>query len=107
MAVGKKTGGGTRKGVPNKSTADVKALASQYAPSAMAELGRLSVQAESEPARVAACKEILDRAYGKSPQAITGADGGPVQIQKIERVIVDPANRNPARLPPASGAGEI
>jgi hypothetical protein len=36
----------------------------------MRELARLSVEAESEAARVAASKEILDRAYGKAHQSI-------------------------------------
>ena len=26
----------------------------------------------------------------KTEQALTGADGGPVQVQRIERVVVDP-----------------
>ena len=29
----------------------------------------------------AATKELFDRLWGKAPQAITGEDGGPVQIQ--------------------------
>lgn len=29
---------------------------------------------------VAAVKELFDRAFGKAPQAITGADGGPLQV---------------------------
>jgi hypothetical protein len=33
----------------------------------MAELARLATHAESESARIAAGKEILDRAYGKAP----------------------------------------
>lgn len=38
----------------------------------------------SDQAKVAAVKEILDRAHGKSPQALTGEDGeGPVK-QVIE-----------------------
>lgn len=65
--------GGRKKGTPNKATADVKALARQYAPAALKELARLSIEAESEQARVSACREILDRAYGKAPQAIEGS----------------------------------
>jgi len=72
--------GGRQKGTPNKVTSDVKALAQQYAPAALKELGRLCTEAGDEKARVSAIKEILDRAYGKSPQAITGEGGGPVQI---------------------------
>ena len=56
--------GGRQKGTPNKARAEVKVLAQKYAPAAIEELGRLSTEAESEIARVAAGKEILDRAYG-------------------------------------------
>lgn len=80
--------GGRVKGIPNKATADVRALASQYGPEAIEELARLATQAESEAARVSAIKELLDRAYGKSPQPLTGQDAtGPVEI-KITRQIV-------------------
>lgn len=76
MALGKKTGGRT-KGVPNKATAEVKALALQYTPAAIRELARLSKKAKSEQARVAACREIIDRAVGRPPQAIdlSNSDG--------------------------------
>jgi len=73
MAHGVKTGG-RQKGTPNKATADVKALARKYTDAAIKELARLSTKAESEAARVAAIKELLDRAYGKSPQAVVGSD---------------------------------
>jgi hypothetical protein len=53
-------------GSPNKSTATVKALAQKHGPQAIAELARLASAAASEQARVAAIKELLDRAYGKS-----------------------------------------
>ena len=81
MAKGVKTGG-RRAGTPNRATADVKALASQYAEDAFAELARLAQKAQSEAARVAAIKELLDRAYGKSKQQteVTGPDNGPVSI---------------------------
>ena len=62
--------GGRQKGTPNKATAEVKVLAQKYAPAAIEELGRLSTGAESEAARVAASKEILDRAYGKPMQPV-------------------------------------
>lgn len=38
---------------------------------------------------LSALRELGDRLDGKPAQAITGADGGPLQIEKIERVIVD------------------
>lgn len=80
MATGVKTGGRV-KGTPNKATADVKAMAMQYAPAAMKELARLCVEAESEPARVAAIKEIMDRAYGKARQPLVGDDASdPIRV---------------------------
>lgn len=80
MAKGTKTGG-RKPGSQNKVTADVKALAQKHAPAALAELARIALKGESEATRVAASKEILDRAYGKSPQALTGEGGGPIQHQ--------------------------
>ena len=70
---------GRPKGSKNKATRDIKALAGKYAPDALKELARLAEKAKSEQARVAACKEILDRAYGRPAQAITGDGGGPVR----------------------------
>lgn len=67
----KTSGQGRPKGALNKATADVKKLAGKYAPAAMKELGRLAAKAESEAARVSAIKELLDRAYGKAPVAVT------------------------------------
>jgi ferritin-like protein len=69
MSLGKKTGGRVA-GTPNKSTAAIKELGGQYGPEALAELARLATNADSEQARVSACKELLDRAYGKAPQYI-------------------------------------
>lgn len=80
---GSRPGAGRKKGALNKATADVKALARKYAPSVIAELARLATGAESEQARVAAGKEILDRAYGKAPQALTGPDGGSLVIEVV------------------------
>lgn len=52
-----------------KVVADVRDLARQQSPAAFKELGRLALKAKSEPARLAAIREILDRAYGKAPPA--------------------------------------
>ena len=71
-----KTHGGSRKGAGrpqgalNKVTREVREIAADYGPAAIEELARLSVKAESELTRIAACKEILDRAYGKPAQAV-------------------------------------
>lgn len=69
-------GKGRPKGAINKITADVRALAQEYGPKALKVLGKIMEDDEQPaPARVSAAKELLDRAYGKSPQPITDTDG--------------------------------
>lgn len=79
--------GGRKKGVPNKATADIKALAQQHGPEAIATLVKI-MSAEEQPAaaRVSAVKELLERGYGKvsQPTEITGADGGPIETRSID-----------------------
>jgi len=53
-----------------KKSKDAKALALDYAPAALAELARLATSADSESARVAAIRELLDRGFGKARQAV-------------------------------------
>lgn len=68
-------GKGRPKGSVNKATADVRALASQYGEAAIKTLAEIMGDtAQPAPARVSAAKEILDRAYGKSPQPISTGD---------------------------------
>ena len=76
MAKGRKTGGRVA-GVPNKATRELKDLARTYTASAIKELARLALKAESEQARVSAIKELFDRGYGKAAQAVehSGAIG--------------------------------
>jgi len=69
LAKGRKTGG-RQPGSLNKATAEIKDLARNYTEAALKELARLSIEAESEQARVAAIKELFDRAYGKAPQSV-------------------------------------
>jgi hypothetical protein len=78
--------GGRKPGTPNKHTAEIRAVAQQYGPAAIAALAELSglapgTRAESETARIAAIKELLDRGYGKSAQPLSGdADAPPMLI---------------------------
>lgn len=90
MAKGRKTGG-RQKGSVNKSTAEIKLLAQKYSPKVIDELARLAGvaddpegKAESEQARIAAMKELMDRGHGKPPQSHehAGEGGeGPVKIE--------------------------
>lgn len=84
MPAGFKAGGRT-KGTPNKTTADIKALAQSYGPDAIMNLAELAGmirdengkpigRATNEQARIAATKELLDRGFGKARQPISGPD---------------------------------
>src|SRR5262245_30140182 len=77
---------GRKPGVLNKNTAEVKALAMKDVPNVMQELVRLALHAKNEATRVAACKELLDRAIGKAVQPVSGEEGGSVVVQVITGV---------------------
>jgi len=89
MAPGRKKGtpktGGRRRGTPNKVTLEVRDAALPHGPEAVAELARLMNEGQTEHVRIAACREILDRAYGKSRQSIehTGHNSGPITVMKV------------------------
>jgi hypothetical protein len=55
-------------------------MAKEHAPAALETLRDIAQSGQSESARVSAATALLDRAYGKPPQALehTGADGGPI-----------------------------
>lgn len=59
-----------------RSPAEIRDAAREHGPAALTELARIMTSSQSDAARIAACREILDRAYGKAPQAITGEGGG-------------------------------
>lgn len=82
--------GGRQKGTPNRITADIKALAQEYGPEAIATIVGIMRNSENDTARLAASKEIVDRGYGKAVQGVelTGKDGEAVEFKQIERVIV-------------------
>ena len=75
--------GGRQKGTPNKATADIKKLARDHTAAAMKELVRIASSSDQDSVRVSAIKEIFDRAYGKAPQALTGADGESDAVFKV------------------------
>ena len=76
--------GGRKPGVRNKSTESVKALAQPYSAEAIKTLGSIMRNVETPPqARVAAANGLLDRAFGRPAQALTGADGGAIAVQTI------------------------
>lgn len=67
-----------------KAFAEVKAHAAQYTAEAIDSLVKIARhKATPSPVKVAAWREVMDRAIGKPPQAITGDGGGPIQIATI------------------------
>jgi hypothetical protein len=78
--------GGRKKGVPNKATAELKALAQAWGPASItmaAELAGLvegKKAAQSETARLVAIGLILDRGYGKATQTIAGDPDSPLKV---------------------------
>jgi hypothetical protein len=63
----------------SKTARDIQALAQQHGPAAIQALAQ-ALKSRNERVRVAAAAILLDRGYGKAPQAIVGADGNPVML---------------------------
>src|SRR6516225_7632587 len=82
-----------------KVLGEVQELARQYAPAVIVELARLALKAKSETARIAAIRELLDRGYGRSRQAIeVSVPAGDVIQQLLDDI--DARSRN--EPPPVS-----
>lgn len=78
--------GGRVPGVPNRITADVKALAQMYGADAIDTLAEIMKNGELPPAaRVAAAKELIDRGFGKSvqPTELSGKDGAALAYEFV------------------------
>lgn len=103
---GKRVGAGRPKGAKDKLTreagATISEMAREYTSDALMALVAIAQSGESEAARVSAANALLDRGYGKAPQAIehTGKNGGPIQtedvttadlIEEARRLGIDPA----------------
>ena len=74
-------------------------LARQYAPKAIVELARLALKAKNETARIAAIRELLDRAYGRARLTMeVSAPAGDVIQQLLDDI--DARSRN--EPPPVS-----
>jgi hypothetical protein len=65
----KPPGSGRTKGRTNKVTRDIKELAALHGPMAIERLAQLAASSDGRTA-VAACKELLDRGFGRPSQAL-------------------------------------
>lgn len=106
---GKRDGAGRKPGSGNKASMALKEHARQYGPAiidALAELAGLvgDKPAASEQVRVAAMNILLDRGFGKAPQAITGENGeGPVLLDILS--LIDGKTRGIPNVNPHLDAG--
>ncbi len=83
--------GGRRKGTPNRVTAELKAAFQKHGDELVQALLALT-KSDDERVRLGAIQAALDRGWGKPTQAVDL--GGEMAITRIERVIVDSANRD-------------
>jgi hypothetical protein len=76
-----------------RAVTEIRSLARSHTRTALNVLVGVMRSNEATPAaRVAAANAILDRGWGKAPQAIENGSGAFELIHKIERVIVRPEN---------------
>ena len=92
--------GGRKEGTPNKLTAIARDAIAQAA-EALGGAKRLAEWAKEEPENESA---FWTRIYPRLlPVQITGADDGPVKIERIERIIIDSSSdRNSKDISAAS-----
>ncbi len=81
--------GGRQAGTPNKATAEIKEVASQYGEEAIEKLVELMRGADNPQVQRAAAEALLDRGYGKPSQAVDVKEDNVTRI-----VIVDPTRRD-------------
>ena len=81
--------------VKSKAAAQIRALARRHTRAAIKVLAAIMNQSDGPAtARVSAAQALLDRGWGKAAQLIAGEEGGLAVIARIERVIVDPSQKN-------------
>ena len=75
----------------DKAAGEIRKAAQGYGKRVMGILWAIASTADSDNARIAACKEILDRGYGKESR-LPPTEQEQAVIRRIERIIVDPKN---------------
>jgi hypothetical protein len=81
-----------------KTLTEIRSLARSHTRTAInALVGVMKANDATPAARVSAATAILDRGWGRPPQALEKGDNGALElIQRIERVIVHPENKDSA-----------
>ena len=76
-----------------KTLTEIRSLARSHTRTALNVLVGIMRSKDATPAaRVSAANAVLDRGWGKAPQAIENGDGQLELVHRIERVIVHPEN---------------
>ena len=83
-----------------RSLTEIRSLARSHTRSALNVLVRVMQNKDATAAaRVSAANAVLDRGWGKAPQAVQNGDDGAFKvIHKIERIIVHPENPDSQNL---------
>jgi len=78
----------------SKTLTEIRSLARSHTRTAInALVGVMKAKDATHAARVSAATAILDRGWGRPPQALENGDNGALElIHRIERVIVSPEN---------------
>ncbi len=82
MAAGRKTGG-RKKGSLNRATAEIRGHAQKYTVEALEGLAQIARTSDTDAAKVAAWKAILDRGHGRPGQELgvnLGADNSLAEL---------------------------
>lgn len=78
-------GPGRPPGSRNKITADIKALAGQYTSEAIQTLaGIMRDETAPQAARIAACKELVDRSHGKARETLRHEGLEPARLAVVQ-----------------------
>lgn len=86
MAKGKKTGGGSRKGKPNKTAADVKQLVDAIFKKVDPVTKAIKLlEFGSDKTQAGVLMRLLEYRYGKPVQPISGPDGGAISVSHTIR----------------------
>ncbi len=92
---------GRKPGTLRKTTVDVRAAIAQFAQDNVEQMSAWLCEIEDPAKRLDLYLRAIEYHIPKlGRMELTGANGGPVQTQRIERLIVDTANPDSQSLPP-------
>lgn len=85
MALGKKTGGGSRAGKPNKATTDVRAAIAVFASANVGQMSEWLAEIEDPAKKLDLYLRALEYHIPKlARQEHTGEDGGPIVVEIVQ-----------------------